>query len=361
MSEATQHPGSHQPLPAAGYESPADREAAAPVYHWTMHLGLPLVSSLSIHALILALLWWNAAAWLAPAGATPAEYAIGITDSHGTVPDAGLNWDEPDLSAYATGDPQADAGIAPASFGAFESEIVDSVGGAGDEGGFGLGGFGGSGVLGLGGGAPAPGGGDGFGEGFGVGAATDAADVWGVRTAGKRFAYVVDFSGSVVVVVDELKRELSRSIGRLSPGQQFNVFLFYSTFGREGDRLVTESFAPQLVAADAATKRRFFGWIAGKRPSGSTEPLAALQRALALKPQAVFFLSDGHFDESIVEAVTQANATVGAQIHCLVFDELLLEDTTGMPRMTSGAQRMERIAKSNGGQVRIVTGADIGR
>ena len=50
-----------------------------------------------------------------------------------------------------------------------------------------------------------------------------------------------------------------------------------------------------------------------------------------------------------------------AQIHCLVFDELLLQNTSGLPQMTDGARRMKRIADQNGGKTKIVTGADLGR
>jgi hypothetical protein len=94
---------------------------------------------------------------------------------------------------------------------------------------------------------------------------------------------------------------------------------------------------------------------------GSTEPLAAVRRALAGKPDAIFFFSDGYFDESVVEEILRANRSVKARIHCLVFDELLLQDTSGLPHLTDGARRMQRIADASGGKLKIVTASDLKR
>ena len=184
--------------------------------------------------------------------------------------------------------------------------------------------------------------------------------VWDIAASGTTFAYVVDFSGSIIVAVDDLKRELKRSIGKLTSKQLFNVFIFYSTGDQRAEHFKTESFAPSLQAATPDVKREFFRWIDRKAPQGRTEPMQAMRRALALEPDAVFFFSDGMFDEEVVEQVAAANRRVGAQIHCLVFDELLLSDTSGLPRLTDGARRLKRIAEESGGKNKIVTGADLG-
>jgi hypothetical protein len=122
----------------------------------------------------------------------------------------------------------------------------------------------------------------------------------------------------------------------------------------------TESFRPKLEPADEATRREFFDWIDKKAPRGMTEPLEAMKRALALKPEAVFFFSDGDFDESVVAEIERANRLVKARIYCLVFNEHYLGDTSGVaPSANDGALRLRRIAEQSKGQCRIITGRDL--
>jgi len=122
----------------------------------------------------------------------------------------------------------------------------------------------------------------------------------------------------------------------------------------------TESFRPKLEPADDATRRDFFAWIDQKVPRGVTEPLDAMKRALALQPDVIFFFSDGYFQDTIVDEIARANRASQARIYCLVFDELLLADTSGLPTHESeGARRLKRVSEANGGKVKIVTGQDL--
>jgi hypothetical protein len=109
-------------------------------------------------------------------------------------------------------------------------------------------------------------------------------------------------------------------------------------------------------------RRAFFEWIGKKAPQGDTDPLAAMKSALKLRPEVIFFLSDGQFDESVVGEVTRLNAPLRAKIHCLVFDEFYLADMSGLaPKDRDGTLRLKRIAQANGGSTKIVTGKDLAR
>ncbi len=346
--------------------APTDREARSPLYAVAMHLGLPLAVSLVVHGAVFGLL----ATKLFPVTSTAppvGEYEARITP---TTPEADTpiySWDEtPTLQPLA--DLADDATLATSSgapdLSALGDDIADGAGGRG------LGGMGGGDslgvgdgaltLLGTGGGAAAPGTG-GFGTGAGAGTDVGQAGIWNLRVRADKLVYVVDFSGSIINTADDLKHELKRSVGRLQPAQYFNVIIFYSTGAGADDRVHTESFRPQLVPATAATRRDFFTWIDGMKPRGKTEPMQAMKWALALEPDAVFLFSDGFFDDALVAQITQINNAVGASIHCLVFDELLLEDSSGLPRATEGSRRLRRIADANNGRVKIVTGKDLSR
>ena len=354
-----------RPAPKPEPEPLVDRELRNPYIRWLMHLGVPLSVSIGVHVLLfafLALRSWQ----VFGGGLDPDEYEVGITDAASRDAQEGLKW--PGEHRLDLDAPDADLDIDPFEFSGLadrvdldelvRDEVTLNPGELGD-GGFGIGESGRSGVLGVGDGAGASGGG-GLGNGFGTGSGIGRAGVWNLRASGDTFAYVVDFSGSIIVAVDELKRELKRSIGKLTSRQLFAVYIFYSV-GDESHHFRTEAFAPRLLPATPDAKREFFAWIDRKQPRGRTEPLQAMKRALALDPDAVFFFSDGMFADKVVEQVAKTNATARAQIHCLVFDELLLADTSGLPRLTDGARRLKRIGDENSGKTKVVTGADLER
>lgn len=340
---------------------PLHRRLGRAVGAYLRSMGLPMGISALIHLVVIGLLGLHT--WRVLSADPDGEYEIGLRPLP-RLPAGTFIWPGP-----ATAQPSDPENIRPVP--EFEVPPLQPLRGmesrdpqasdlADDTGGFGLGESGRSGLLGLGGGA-GEGGGAGLGEGFGQGSGIGHASIWDLRVSGNRFAYVIDFSGSIVVVVDELKRELKRSIGQLRSGQMFNVILFYSTLADRRERFATESFAPDLQPASVEVKRRVFEWLDRKAPMGSTDPLPAMKRALALAPQAIFFFSDGYFDDKVVEEIARANRTVQAQIHCVVFDEILLANVSGAAQMSDGARRLKRIAEASGGKFKIVTGADLKR
>lgn len=355
-----------RPARAPEPEPLADREVRNPYFRWLMHLGVPVTVSLFVHVLLFAILAFKSWHVLAGAGLAVDEYEVEIKDSAADEFSGGLKWPGEHLIDVIA--PELAVEVDPFRFGelADRSDLGDLarsepgiLPGELGRGGFGVGESGRSGILGIGEGAGG-GGGSGIGWGFGTGSGIGRAGVWDVSASGNMFAYVVDFSGSIIVVVDDLKRELKRSVGKLTPKQSFNVVIFYSVTGVRDEVFKTESFAPELQPAVPDTKRSFFAWIDRKPPIGRTEPLQAMKRALALNPDAVFFFSDGLFEDKVVDEILRANSKAGAQIHCLVFDEMLLQDTSGLQRLTDGARRLKRIADASGGKTKIVTGADLG-
>ena len=83
--------------------------------------------------------------------------------------------------------------------------------------------------------------------------------------------------------------------------------------------------------------------------------------ALRLEPEAIIFLSDGFFEESIVDAITKSNRRRRSRIECLVLDEALLAAPPNGPLTeTDGVKRLRRLAAQNGGSATIVTEADLG-
>jgi len=343
----------YEDAPPPAREPLVDREARNPYLRWLTHLGIPVSVSLSLHALLLVLLAWQTWRAFAPRQTDEIAYEVTVAPVRDARP--GLDWSQ----GADVGDPFAPP--PPPLAQATEITGLDVPptlrAGEPDEGGFGLGEAGRSGVLGSGGGAGA-GGGEELGSGFGGDSGLGDARIWSVRARGKTFVYVIDFSGSIIVVADRVRRELKRSVGQLGPQQMFDVVVYYGTAAPGGqERMVVQSFAPAPVPADADNKRRFFAWIGGVRPQGPSDPLPAMRRALAMQPDALFLFSDGDFRVERPEQQIAAANTRRAQIHCLVFDELLLDNPQ---RLTVGARAMERIARDSGGECKVITRQDLG-
>ena len=155
---------------------------------------------------------------------------------------------------------------------------------------------------------------------------------FGIRARGQFFVFVVDQSGSMIDD-DRLTRakiELRRSVFALQPPQRFEV-IFYN------DQATPMPGGPLPRPADQRTKDQLTSWLHLIGPDGGTEPRSAVGQALALRPDAVFLLSDGEYPEGTVEAIARANPRK-IPIHCV--------DLTG----GQAGDHLQRIARDSGGQ-----------
>ena len=360
--EPTPTPTPAKPRRQAEFEAVSDRERRNPFYRWLIHLGLPMGISLVVHVLLFAGMALKTWPVQAQREIEVGDYEAGLIESdEDRIMDA-FQWDE--QAALETPEVELDelnlddwSRVDTVDETAFDESSMGE--GEGDEG-LGIG-EGRLSLLGIGSGAGQAGEG-GFGGGMGGrGGRLGQAGVWGLSIRANKIVYVVDFSGSIIVAVDDLKRELKRSIGDLRPTQAFNVIVFYSEGTGYAGRFKSDAFASKLQPALPETKRRFFTWLARKSPRGETEPLQSMKRAVNLRPEAIFFFSDGLFDDSVVTEITRANRAAQARIFCFLFDEIVLGYTGRIPQETDGSRRLARIARQNRGKMKIVTDADLRR
>jgi hypothetical protein len=110
----------------------------------------------------------------------------------------------------------------------------------------------------------------------------------------RRIVYVVDASGPMASTLKFVKEELTRSVTRLDPQQEFQVIVFQQPVGSSVTTL--SSFAvsgstPTLTGASPEAKASLSRWLPQVRPGGRSDPLPALEAALALNPDLVFLLT----------------------------------------------------------------------
>ena len=153
----------------------------------------------------------------------------------------------------------------------------------------------------------------------------------------QRVVYCIDASGSMIRSLPMVLEHLGRSMAQLAPPQRFSVVFF-----QDNEAVPMPNFAA-LPLATADQKRAVLRWMHHEIvPRGRSNPLRALERALALKPDVIFLLSEnitgaGPFEieaDRLLAALDDQNpvrsdGTRGTAIKCIQFLE---EDVLGVLR-----------------------------
>lgn len=179
---------------------------------------------------------------------------------------------------------------------------------------------------------------------------------FGLEAKGRRFAYIVDLSGSMNGPAgprgsrwDLTRAELARSVRALDEGAEFHVQLFadgaVSLFGVEAWSSSTPT--NKRLTADA---------LALQNPAGGTRPLPAFETVLRLSPRAdaIYFMTDGEVPGAaeFIAAVRRLNGRRPVPIHCILF---------GGPTDAEALRRVEGVMRSiaaqSGGRYRRIGGA----
>lgn len=174
--------------------------------------------------------------------------------------------------------------------------------------------------------------------------------------AGGRLVYVVDCSKSMRKPfpsperhrLGRVKRELISSIRSLSAEQRFYVIFF-------NDQAIPMP-GGTYVAGGPLGARHVAEWIEAIRGGGQTDPESALVAALSLRPDAVFFLTDGDFKKSTVDRVVQLNQR-GTRVHTIGFGDDVRKrhpDSRRRTGPTLAEYLLTDLAQRTGGTVKFI-------
>ncbi len=137
------------------------------------------------------------------------------------------------------------------------------------------------------GGGGGSGGGSGGGDGKGIGPGTE---FFGAQDRASSFAFVIDCSGSMSNrgALRIAKKELMGSLDRLPPDARFSVVFYHVRATVFPDAEGRSALMPATVDNKERVRTR----LTSIRPDGGTDHVRALQTAIALKPEVIFFLTD---------------------------------------------------------------------
>lgn len=177
----------------------------------------------------------------------------------------------------------------------------------------------------------------------------DGASFFGLEAKGRRFAYIVDISGSMNQGHsegrsrwDQTRQELTRSVGSLDADAEFHVQLYasgsMSLFG-----------VAAWSRSTPMNKRLSNDALIRVNPDGGTNPTPAFEAVFALEPRpdAIYYMSDGEVSDpgELAALIRSLNGRWRVPVHCILFGEL------GNPDAQQRAETMLRnIARQSGGR-----------
>jgi len=327
---------------------------------WVQNV-LPFVTSLVAHAVII-ILGVTLAVTVAQQGniivqeeqTIIPEATLAEQGPPGGVPNVGTGGD-PLKQAMQDTDPNAGSAEGWADKASPNVDPAAAGGGAGeaaDSGliGLGMGGLGKGGGLGTGTGDGA-GGGTGTGGGplamFGTpggGAIGPKGPVFGNGGNARKIVFICDATGTMINKLGTLKAVLVDTLAKLRPIQSFNVVFF--TDG--GKFHIADKNG--LIIASPDNKRSTYTFLEEITPTGTTDPIPAIEAAFKQQPQLVYFLSDGEFNnlksyDEVIAAFNKANVGKKAKVNTVLF----------FTYDKDAEQVMEKIAGEHGGTYKYVT------
>lgn len=162
-----------------------------------------------------------------------------------------------------------------------------------------------------------------------------------------RVVFLCDGTGTMLgLKFDLLRRELASTIGSLKPVQNFNIILFAD----EGARAMSKTLAP----GTPASRRQADEFLRKFSPGGATNPIPGIEMAFSMKPQVIFLLSDGEFDNlvaysDVIAKIKALNPNKQVKVYTILFGD----------RDDRAQQTLQTIASENGGTFRFVKPEDL--
>jgi len=164
--------------------------------------------------------------------------------------------------------------------------------------------------------------------------------MYGVTAKGSSFVYVIDRSSSMTDVLRSAKNELMASLRRLDESQQFQVIFFNNA------PLQLKKNRALMFHGTEADRRLVEDQLTGVSASGGTNRVLALETALDLKPDVIYFLTDSEDEMTSAQREKIRLRLRGAQINCIEFGE-------GKPLTGSDGRQvpnfLHKLAKESGG------------
>jgi hypothetical protein len=169
--------------------------------------------------------------------------------------------------------------------------------------------------------------------------------VFGEGGNARTIAFTCDASGSMIPKFGLLRRELQKAIDGLRHIQRFSI-IFYA------DKKAIAFENGNLVYATDENKRKAAQWLDEIYPSGQTDPLPSLDIAFRAKPDLLYMLTDGEFDNNaeVMKRVATLNKDKRTRVNTIAFI-----DKDADKASDTFIKFLTTLADQNGGKFKQVT------
>jgi hypothetical protein len=161
----------------------------------------------------------------------------------------------------------------------------------------------------------------------------------------RRLVFLCDATGSMLTKMATLKEELDKTVSRLRATQSFDILFF------QGNNV--ESFSNSLTPATPEFRRKAANWLEGISSQDVTNPLPALEMAMKLRPEVLYFLTDAaDFPDTnaVLALIAKYNSDRKIKINTILF----VEDKAEHAKNTASEGLMKKIATDSGGKFKWV-------
>ena len=163
---------------------------------------------------------------------------------------------------------------------------------------------------------PASGNAAAFGLASGQGGHGPPVSFMGIHNQASRVVLLIDHSGSMIGKLHLVKAQIRLTMAHLMPFQRFAVISFAHRYKFLGP--------DRLLAGTKRNKRLVNGMLHSVLADGHNDEelrpfLDPFIAAFKLKPQVIYFLTDGHFDKRLVGRVAEMARQTGAQVDTFAF------------------------------------------
>ncbi|MEI7766056.1 MAG: vWA domain-containing protein [Phycisphaerae bacterium] len=172
--------------------------------------------------------------------------------------------------------------------------------------------------------------------------ASSPLNYFGVESEGTRIVYILDYSGSMIDIFDLLRDETLRSLDMLASNQSFAIILYSEDVTILGPAILQKATQENKAKFQDKLKQL-------KHPGGLNddviEPITkTFNKAFAMKPEVIYFLTDGAFELQFLEIIQELNKEKKVTINTLAF---IKED----PKYN---ERLRKLAADNNGQYKLI-------
>lgn len=159
---------------------------------------------------------------------------------------------------------------------------------------------------------------------------------FGIKNKASRIVLLIDHSGSMIGKLHLVKAQIRITLDQLLPFQHFAVISFAHRYKILGPN--------RLIAGTEQNRRRVKQMLHGVLADGHNDDelapfLNAFVVAFKMKPQVIYFLTDGHFDKRLISRITQLNAHHHVQVDTFAFldhDPLFVRHLKQIAQQTNG-------------------------